>query len=702
MKAVIFALAVLSLVSPAEAGDIKKLGTTLHGLHKDPTQDVFISVRSDGFDLLRTEERDISKSEYDKARAAATPDALPELEFSHRGTAIALEESKDSTLLAYTPIGGTEPSKWVRRSAVVVERYATDQWSDFLTAAVAEGLFQYVQHTSAYGEETELRFRRPSPASVQSPGGAINLSSDFYASMQISPSHPAFEGTHGFVILVHEPHANVVGQKVMLRGLRALRAANANRDFEFLVEGAYEGDRKIRLNGLDTALKTASGGDAKKAERLVVDLLSRHVINGPMAYRLLDDQNLPAFAIDDNDALKGDRGGAAPADFTAEAATTGRVVRAIATALEAADPETQKQMDAALLIARAYITADISDVDGQQLVDYFGGNARVFDALADIGAQLPHGAVAGKDLAFLRAQAKAYRAEQAQYAAALKRNPTMASEIARHATSSNPAVSVGFIGSFHTDGVTSLLKAAGVGYIVVEPRISGFSTDADEAAFSKMIHGESRASAIKEVLKRNSGPVAPSSAEVSSAIAKFWSHDAVVVAPVPSPPTGEHWALDEHRLSTALEANTTLGAPDIRMGAGKGGSPPPPEYASAFAFLDPPGGGRHAQLVIVDPESAKWSGDSRYEFLKNATLVPVRKEAGRESRSVVTFAQDPETKQIFSAVHDPKSNRVYFMDAQGGLDLLKQMGPPKVKEGQTVRVHMQVSAIETTTSREAT
>jgi hypothetical protein len=411
-------------------------------------------------------------------------------------------------------------------------------------------------------------------------------------------------------------------------------------------------------------------------------LLATHVINGPMAYRLLEDRKLKAYAIDDLGELKKDIPGAAPGPIDAEIRATERVLAALASASEGLDADTARDLRTTLLMLRAYLDADVSNIEGQAIIDYSELRATALESLAD-AAKLLSDASLAKDIRLLKSQAAAYHHERDVYTAALGRNARMVQEIASHVSATSPLISVGFIGSFHTPGVTAALRARDIGYVVIEPRIQGFGSSAEQDAYDQMIHFETRQGAVKRIFGLNSGPTAPTRTEVSTQIMPFFTRDARARKKRPADD------LQNPKAIAAIRANGGFSTAQVKVSAAELDGVPS-QFKGSFGFVEL---GKNPRVVLRDSDGDGWKGEGRSEFLSNAVIVPATHEGKLERQSTVTFYQSPTSKQLFAAVYDPASGRHYLMSADKALDALDHMGPPPVKKGERVRVHMRMSEL---------
>jgi hypothetical protein len=681
----------------AEHNSFSAIESGLRALSEDPQAEVFLRIYKDRFEIVSYNRKEISEDVFDKVLHEKSIPGIPTLKLSADSDELVFQLSGDDELIKPLLADGTSSKKFALREATVLETHKREEWRDFIAAAVNEGLLTYVSRKSADAEVVEFRFRNKlsAPAFVSSKG--IQLSEEFYNWMQVSLEHPPSEGSNGFVVLVHEPHSNVVGQQQLLKGLQSLQLSN-KRSMAFLVEGQYENSsRRIEFNGLDTELDQAAR-KGSTLESLVNSLVSMHLVNGPMAYCLLYDRNLPMYAIDDKDALKRDVGGYLPGDKIKEL----KAILAIAESLERKAQQEKDEDSVALVnqlvvVAMAYSTADLSQTHGQQLVDYY-------ETLSAIISQIASLSTAEKSIrqqaAYLKSQAKAYKQLQETYQAAVDRDATMAEQIRLRATSSPDLLSVAFIGNFHTSGVTQLLRKSGVGYIVVEPRIQGFDSREELTAFQEAIHSKTRPRYLKRIQNLNMGPTSPTRAEVTKHFKKYLAWQAKRSARQVKKQENSlgkiSSSLETDRLRDALQSNSTLSMVEIDSIASGGHLPPPPSslYADAFAFFEPNSRNHGAKFVLQDVSASAWSDGARYRFLENAVIIPsVKMTENLDQHAMAVFFTDRKSHRAFATVKDPSSNRYYFMEADKALDVIDNLGPPSPKKGEDIRAHIRFSEL---------
>src|SRR5206468_3122408 len=92
-----------------------------------------------------------------------------------------------------------------------------------------------------------------------------------------------------------------------------------------------------------------------------------------------------------------------------------------------------------------------------------------------------------------------------------ERNSTMSMEIISETRSASGDLPIAFIGNFHTSGILSQLETAGIGYVVVEPRLKAPPSEAEDNAFGQANHPDSRKDYLQSVRLNMgfNGPTAP-------------------------------------------------------------------------------------------------------------------------------------------------------------------------------------------------
>lgn len=678
----LLAVSMLTFALPAPAAEVDYKTVVEKLKQSAATADTFLRIADAHIELVREEEKPISQADFNAIAKQKVQTGFPALKFAQGLEGIELSFDDGTTIAEYRAHGQEKATKWTKTEESVVQSFPRSGWRSFLDAALGAGLVRY-SAVAKSGDDlgAAMQFTRPSPATFGTPRGVLKLGRTFWQTMQLAPKFASQSGGAGFVVIVHEPHQDFVGQKEMLKGLSALHADNA-LPLHFLVEGAYSSSRKIEYNGLDVQINALP--DRATRERAVLQLLEPHVINGPMAYRLLYDQGIPADAVDDNRALAKDVYGA-----TVDPDKIMRALAAVETAAASLDDETRGMFAELLTIAVAYSVADLEQIGSAQLVDYFESLGRFLRVVAKAATILPSAPASA--VADLKQQASAADSESKTYAAALARDATLGAQIAQRSSSAGE-LPVAFIGNFHTEGVTKALQAKGIGYIVVEPRLHGYSTPSQDRAFQEIVHGgPTRAKALNDALKPNTGQVAPSASEVSGPIAAFLKRQSQRAFTV-DPTGGLPEAVDGTRLNSALHENSALATAQLSGGGGQ--PPPPPRFKGAFAFFEPGGKrGQGGKFVVLDGKREHWQSAPRYEYLKKAAIIPPVTVHERDHRALAVFFQDPTSGKVFATVYDEGSGRYYMMEAADALDVLGTIGPPTPKKGKQLRVHVELSKI---------
>src|SRR5206468_3481106 len=93
--------------------------------------------------------------------------------------------------------------------------------------------------------------------------------------------------------------------------------------------------------------------------------------------------------------------------------------------------------------------------------------------------------------------------------------------------------------------------------------------------------------------------------------------------PMKRNPASSDWVVDQSRLTAAIRSNVGFGAAQLEVRADKALLKVPPEYKGTFAVFEPGGGSKKARVLVLDPKGTPWKDNARYEFLKNAAIVPV-------------------------------------------------------------------------------
>jgi len=663
----LYAMTFLTLsvsASAAEPADFKNLVSPVNDLRGGLSGHLFVRIGTSSFRVLQLAEEDLNANQA-RALLPEKPAGYPALKMTRAGN--WREHKVDGDTTVDEPIGadGTpdDSRRWKRGAWKAIATYNRADWPDFIEFAVNNGLSGMQERRYKGGASFALSFSPITPEHVDALGRRLTLSPAFGQQMRLSPHFPPKTGGSGFVILLHDPHENTAGRFETLSGLRSLITANSSTVFRFLVEGAYEpSSRKIGLVGLDALIKP--GGPANSA--IVSTLLSRYLINTPMAYRLLFDPKIDADAIDDNTLL---RYPAPPPERSLSQQFT--TLQNIDAAIRKGTPsQLKRKMAESINVAADYLLANVADVSDEKLTEYYQTIGRTLRSIASDGRQLVQagGQVSTEDLQALAADANFYEAQTDVFQKALDRNKTMAPFIIDAAKLASDRIPIAFIGNFHTTGITARLESAGIGYVVIEPRPRLISSAAEQRDFALMNHENSRPQALSAA-SLNMGYTAPRPPEVVQHYApkiraKFPELTSRRSAIQRDFAAIQDSAVDVSMLFSAADQNASLSAALISSGGNK--PPPPPNFGGAFAYFEP-GGGQPGPsgipvLILSDSRDSRWKDADRYDFLR-AALFRNPQESGEVTPGInLNFYSLPSSKRLFVTAYDPQSKRTYCLE----------------------------------------
>jgi hypothetical protein len=603
-----------------------------------------------------------------EAAAAVRKDAAPRLKFTDSGTWISREIDRNISIdEPLSSDGKADTSReWKRHEWLEAASYSRADWKGFIRFAIANGLSGIEESIYKGNSSFELSFSPILPDRLAAGTRTLLLNKSFAAQMRVSPRYPPKVGPNGFVILLHDPHENVGGRAQTLSGLWSLLSTNTAIPFTFLVEGAYhDPSRKIGFAGLDVALKK----NADTTPAVVYSLLNHYLINTPMAYRLLYDRQISATAIDDNNALK----------YNAPRPT--RTISQQISALAKLEDEVESSdfpKEAAhakdnvrgmIRMAYVYLIADVRDVSDDQFVGYFTSVAKYFRAISSAARLLSQAGlkVSSSEAQAFAADAAGYGDEAAIYQMALDRNKTMIPNIIAGARNQTQALPITFIGSFHTHGILAALQAAGIGYVVIEPRPRRRATETESRAFERAIHPDTRSSYLTRV-SINMGGVAPTPVEVTqfyrpkiaTKTLQIRADRAASAAQINSVPGA---ALDVRKLNQMADRNPSLA--DVRFADGSKSPPPPGNLGGGFAFFEGPDGktpNSKPRLVLTDARDKRWSDDDRYEFLASAVFEVPPDGGDLSTGFLLSLYPGDADNRVFLTYYEPKTKRIYCFE----------------------------------------
>jgi hypothetical protein len=260
----------------------------------------------------------------------------------------------------------------------------------------------------------------------------------------------------------------------------------------------------------------------------------------------------------------------------------------------------------------------------------------------------------------------------------------------------NPAtyggIPLAFIGSFHTQGITSVLRENNIGYIVIEPvRSTIFAAPQAQAHdFARFI---STRNLYFRAIGSNKGAAELSPLEVKTyviprakdAARRHDSQSAAIASRVEPIST-----IDPKRLSTSI-LNNPYGL-DTSVAVGGGGALPPDAPKGAFAYFESSDGHR---LTILGSGDERWKADdSRYRFLSLVALRTPEKNAPNSSahclEAMTLNWHDLATGWSFVSYYDGPRDRLYLVESPVG-QVSSFISRPVKKGAQTTEFGLQLA-----------
>jgi hypothetical protein len=520
--------------------------------------------------------------------------SLPEVRVAGDTEVVSFPLDSYTWLEKSRTIADDHQGSWTIRSLEPLASFPRASWSKFIEFALRNGFSNLTLYNTDDEAAGFIYLTSVGADSVTYGAQRLMLSPRFYESMRVSPEYPAATGPNGFVVLVHDPHANVIGRYDLMLGLEALVAANPQKNFEFLVEGAFPqrpnlnyailANRKISDGGLTAYLKTVSDVDHRP---LVYSMLRRYMVDTPLAFKLLHSElNIPAYAIDDNRYLKevlvnyGDE--------RAQRLAILKIIQAVGSSKEVPEKDKDAVASAGLTML-AMLSADLSKASDIYLVEQKKEVGDTLKKLATLGAALLSESPALKThIAVLQQAATAYTKDATTYKNALLRNNTMAPFIAIEGKKAAFQLAIAFIGNYHTQGITTELRKQGIGYVVIEPRRRLYSNqdEANEKRFQRFLaNPDLYFSGIKAM---NKGLAGLTSEQVVSYHKPLLEKRRMELRKESSQPLSLSASakIKPDRLRQAMNGNGSFAEATVQYGVGNipPKAPPPP---GAFGFVEP-------------------------------------------------------------------------------------------------------------------
>jgi hypothetical protein len=271
----------------------------------------------------------------------------------------------------------------------------------------------------------------------------------------------------------------------------------------------------------------------------------------------------------------------------------------------------------------------------------------------------------------------------------LERNITMAREIVNESRGGAGSLNIAFIGNFHTSAIVPKLQAAGIGYVVIEPRPKVITSQAEDEAFDKANHGDSRPDYLRTV-QLYMGFTGPTVREVHEYISPKSDSKVSEIRDTRSTLESEFRgmngsAVSADRLISAMDNNGAISQFIVSSG---GNQPPPTDnFRRAFAFFDP-GEGDKYNLIITDPRDHKWADWDRYNFFRNIVLIRPLEKQGIGIESSLNFYREPNSGILFFSVYDSNSKRIYCFEGEARNVLAFVQAPATSKGKRDARVQV--------------
>lgn len=642
-----------------------------------------VHVGTDSFTFLRSQTTNIDRAIFQRL---LPKDILPQQLkiLPDEGLVIGYEVNK---LLRLEETWREDKSKvWKKIEFIKIASYPLTRWPDFIKQAISQGLMEY-EVIEYEGESfASLTFKQTDPSSLQFGRRSLKFSDEFYEYMKLSKEFkPWVSNTDKFAILVHEPHWCLASQYQLIPGLKAFIDANSQYKFRFLVEGYWE--EEIKYIPTKPTLRIFSKDISKEVQ--VFALLRNFLIDGPFAYRLLYDPDLPAVAIDSPELIQN----TTPEQKIMGWIKTSKVLKEIIQKLKGLPSDETYEAQLVLIILSYYARADASELKGPDFIKHFENVAKLYDGLAKSLKTLKSKDFTS-EISFLETQAKAYRTNIKRYQIALDRDATMATNISKHFISKEYSnrIPIVFIGNFHTPAITSHLRSKGIGYVVIEPRVFLIATERERRNFNDALNLNTRQNYLKKLVGDLKLQVAPTEAELPYYQSFLRKKASSSIRAQNASLQQSYQSLGPNRinlafLNRALETNGFLNNAQVSFAGG--GKIPPHPFQKAFASLSFGSEGGAPMLVFFYPNEKGWERQDRYRFLQKVKLIPPYEEIQKHTRKV-RFYQDQETNRIFCSYFDPKSQRFYLFEGDE-IDIFRMLPLPREKDEEETLIHMRIS-----------
>lgn len=633
-----------------------------------------VYVDTDSFTFFRRQQTDIDQSTFSRL-CGETPaqqiKILPD-ELNRKVEGLAIKYEFNELLRLEETWKGNNPCAWKKIEFLKIASYPLDSWSEFIKQAVSQGLLEYELIEYEGKMWTSLTFKQTGPQNFQFGKRSLKFSDEFYEYMKISSEFKPRSGNiDKLVILVHEPHWLLAGQYQLIPGLKSFLEANSKYKFRFLVEGYWEEDIKYIptkpiLNRFSKDVSTASQ---------VFSLLRDFRIDGPLAYRLLYNPDLPALAIDDPDIIKK----TPPEPDWKDSFEYQEVFTKIFKKLEKLPKEQRTEVSQILVFLSYCVMADAQNLKGEVAIDWYKQLAELYDAISNQLSILDF----KTESSFLSNQAESCRTEVAILQCALERDVVMAGNIANHFDEQSMAdkIPIAFIGNFHTPGLINRLPE-GISYVVIEPQVSPLFVTPPKKDRDKFNDH------LKIPLGNLKLRVAPLTRELPDYESFLKRETLKIIArkntfEASSPLSSDVTSM----INDTFKQNGILDGAQIDFAA-DGQSPPPP-FQGAFASFFYDSGGENPKLILYDREEGNWKHPCRINFLKKILLILPYEKFQRETKKA-RFYPDRENNRTFFWLYDSQNQIFYLYEWEEGMNIFLLLPLPRSKD----EIHLRISIRE--------
>jgi hypothetical protein len=626
----------------------------------------------------------------------------------------------ESTWVEQELADSTAEAHWNKKTLDPVASYPLASWTKFVDFALNKGLVHYGSLSTEHETFGYLLFAPKGVASVDYPAGTLELSDEFYRSMRLATKYPPVPGTAGFVILIHDPHSDVVGRFTLLRGLDSLFQANAGTRFCFLNEGEFPGvnppelsGRLISDGGVHATLQALSPQSRQSA---IYQLVGNFRMDVPRAFQELHFNprdtaisRIKSYKIDDIRYLH------EPFIDRVSDNNFDSALQAIFEAARSALPDS-KNADLSepdrrsfLLVEKVLITAameraDVGKMSDEESIDFYNLLSDQLKSLVrSASAALPQSAKLSSAFATLDLKVQEHDLDVRTFRDAMLRNRTMSRLIvtAAKAPATYGGIPIAFIGSFHTKGITSVLRENNIGYIVVEPVRSTIfrAPKSEERDFARFVADRSGFLRTGGV---NKGAAELSPIEVQAYVlpklrlaARWHDTQAAVIAARVDPAS----TIDAGKLSSSILDNPYSIYTSVDIGGG--GQLPPETPAGGFGFFEP--SGDRLRLTLLGSRDERWrADDSRYRFLALVTArIPDKDPSNPNANWVEAMtlnSQDRDSGKAFVSYYDGRNNRLWLVETS--MAAVSSLVSRPVKKGaQTVEYGLTTAEVNTHTNK---